>query len=250
MKKTMSMTIEGITYHLVAYYRPSDVRSGKLQTPSNIHGLSSLRISPELLSDLSQFRHPPIFDIGHDGSLHHVADREERISVVDLSSKTLYRMSSRPPTPHPPELYTPLSEVPYYINRVKYMATPAPSPASTTGDLPRTPELTPSPTSNSFSDQHPSDYAFSVSPSPSPSRDGHWDGSLFNTRDRCQIQPTGSWQNTSDHMGQAPLDQFILAYNSPVYWDISWGGQDFGVQPFDQELFHDSDLSEMMVDAA
>ncbi|KAI0653810.1 Gti1/Pac2 family-domain-containing protein [Cubamyces menziesii] len=60
MKKTISMSIEGTTYHLVSYYYPSDVRSGLLQTPSSMPALACLDISPAILKGLSQFRQPPI----------------------------------------------------------------------------------------------------------------------------------------------------------------------------------------------
>ncbi|KAI8983162.1 Gti1/Pac2 family-domain-containing protein [Trametes punicea] len=60
MKKTISMSIEGTTYHLVSYYYPSDVRSGLLQTPSSMPALACLEISPAILKSLSQFRQPPI----------------------------------------------------------------------------------------------------------------------------------------------------------------------------------------------
>jgi Gti1/Pac2 family transcription factor len=70
--QTMSMTLDQVTYHLVAYYLPSDVRSGKLRTPSETQQLSSLQLSSEILYDASQLRHPPIVKIEDDGTIRYM----------------------------------------------------------------------------------------------------------------------------------------------------------------------------------
>ncbi|KAH9920539.1 Gti1/Pac2 family-domain-containing protein [Epithele typhae] len=50
---TLSMIIDGSTYHLISYYYPSDVRSGALQTPSSMPHLAGLEVSPAVLDGLS-----------------------------------------------------------------------------------------------------------------------------------------------------------------------------------------------------
>ncbi|KAI0757753.1 Gti1/Pac2 family-domain-containing protein [Daedaleopsis nitida] len=60
MKKTISMTMEGTTYHLISYYYPSDVRSGVLRTPSSMPHLASLRVNPALVQGISHSRQSPL----------------------------------------------------------------------------------------------------------------------------------------------------------------------------------------------
>ena len=51
--QTISLEIDGTTYHLVSYYYPSDVRSGVLQTPSSMPHLMGLRISTAVTDGLA-----------------------------------------------------------------------------------------------------------------------------------------------------------------------------------------------------
>ena len=57
VKKTMSVTVQGVTHHLVSYYSVSDVVSGQLRTPSQTDSLHYVRPRPELTSKQS-FRSP------------------------------------------------------------------------------------------------------------------------------------------------------------------------------------------------
>ncbi|KAG9225652.1 hypothetical protein CCMSSC00406_0007509 [Pleurotus cornucopiae] len=66
MKKTFSLTIEGVAQHLISYYRVEDVENGRLRSPSSLPELASLDISPEYL-DRTHFRIAPKVEIGIDG---------------------------------------------------------------------------------------------------------------------------------------------------------------------------------------
>ena len=57
VKKTMSVTVQGVTHHLVSYYSVSDVVNGQLRTPSQTESLNYVRPRPELTSKQS-FRSP------------------------------------------------------------------------------------------------------------------------------------------------------------------------------------------------
>ncbi|KAG2098090.1 Gti1/Pac2 family-domain-containing protein [Suillus cothurnatus] len=66
MKKTFSLTIGGVSQHLISYYKVEDVEQGRLRSPSSLPELASLDISPEYL-DKTHFRNPPKVEIGVDG---------------------------------------------------------------------------------------------------------------------------------------------------------------------------------------
>ncbi|TFY74993.1 hypothetical protein EWM64_g9019, partial [Hericium alpestre] len=66
MKKTFSLTIGGVSQHLISYYKIEDVEQGRLRSPSSYPELASLDISPEYL-EKTQFRNPPKVEIGMDG---------------------------------------------------------------------------------------------------------------------------------------------------------------------------------------
>jgi Gti1/Pac2 family transcription factor len=57
VKKTMSVTVQGVTHHLVSYYSVGDVVNGQLRTPSQTESLNYVRPRPELTSKQS-FRSP------------------------------------------------------------------------------------------------------------------------------------------------------------------------------------------------
>lgn len=57
VKKTMSVTVQGITHHLVSYYNVGDVMGQQLRTPSQTDTLQYIRPRPELTSKQS-FRSP------------------------------------------------------------------------------------------------------------------------------------------------------------------------------------------------
>lgn len=57
VKKTMSVTVQGVTHHLVSYYNVADVMAGNLRTPTGTETLQYIRPRPELVSKQS-FRSP------------------------------------------------------------------------------------------------------------------------------------------------------------------------------------------------
>ncbi|KAK5069696.1 Global transcription regulator sge1 [Lithohypha guttulata] len=57
VKKTMSVTVQGVTHHLVSYYNVEDVMAGNLRAPSQTDTLQFIRPRPELTSKQS-FRSP------------------------------------------------------------------------------------------------------------------------------------------------------------------------------------------------
>lgn len=57
VKKTMSVTVQGVTHHLVSYYSVGDVINGQLRTPSQTESLNYVRPRPELTTKQS-FRSP------------------------------------------------------------------------------------------------------------------------------------------------------------------------------------------------
>lgn len=57
VKKTMSVTVQGVTHHLVSYYNMNDVISNNLRTPSQTENLQYIRPRAELTSKQS-FRSP------------------------------------------------------------------------------------------------------------------------------------------------------------------------------------------------
>ena len=57
VKKTMSVTVQGVTHHLVSYYNVEDVMAGTLRTPAQTDNLQYIRPRPELTSKQS-FRSP------------------------------------------------------------------------------------------------------------------------------------------------------------------------------------------------
>lgn len=76
MKKTFSLTINGVPQHLISYYKPSDVTNGRLRSPSSLPELASLDISPEYL-DKTHFRVPPKVEVGTDGVPRYRGDADE-----------------------------------------------------------------------------------------------------------------------------------------------------------------------------
>ena len=65
-RQTFSLTIGGVSQHLISYYKIEDVEQGRLRSPSSLPELASLDISPEYL-DKTHFRNPPKVEIGVDG---------------------------------------------------------------------------------------------------------------------------------------------------------------------------------------
>ena len=51
IKKTISVSINGVSQHIVSYYSLEDAMSGRLRTPSSVPELASLVIHPDFVSD-------------------------------------------------------------------------------------------------------------------------------------------------------------------------------------------------------
>lgn len=64
--QTFSLTIAGVSQHLISYYRVADVENGRLRSPSSLPELATLEISPEYL-EKTHFRQPPRVEYGPDG---------------------------------------------------------------------------------------------------------------------------------------------------------------------------------------
>ncbi|KAI0784552.1 Gti1/Pac2 family-domain-containing protein [Abortiporus biennis] len=67
-KKTITVKIDGSDHHLIAYFTPEDVESGKLQRPNCRPEIMNLEIPPELVQT-TNFRYPPKIEAGPDGRL-------------------------------------------------------------------------------------------------------------------------------------------------------------------------------------
>lgn len=133
MKKTISLKINGIIHHLVSYYKPSDVRSGELQAPSSIMMLRDLKISSELLTNVSKFRQPPRTKTDTAGRLVFVSEHEDAISTYplkDTGSITWVQVNTNPssrcsespspsPSSEPDRPVTPFPDVhnPFLLDR-------------------------------------------------------------------------------------------------------------------------------------
>ena len=89
--KTFSLTIAGVSQHLISYYRVEDVENGRLRSPSSLPELATLEISPEYL-DKTHFRQPPRVEYGPDGVPRYRGeaddpDLETIVRAADKSSR-------------------------------------------------------------------------------------------------------------------------------------------------------------------
>ncbi|CAG7850880.1 SubName: Full=Related to S.pombe pac2 protein {ECO:0000313/EMBL:CCA68276.1} [Serendipita indica DSM 11827] len=108
IKKTFSLTIGGVSQHLISYYRVADVENGRLRSPSSLPELATLEISPEYL-DKTHFRQPPRVEVGPDGIPRYrgEADDPELSGVLRGTEKTgrrfdPYSSTSAPKKPKKP----------------------------------------------------------------------------------------------------------------------------------------------------
>ena len=104
VKKTMSVTVQGVTHHLVSYYNVHDVIANNLRTPSQTENLQYIRPRPELTSKQS-FRSP-------------IEDAEEVDGIRDAQGRYGYGVTSqgyvqdyRAPYSMP-QYYPPMSQAP------------------------------------------------------------------------------------------------------------------------------------------
>lgn len=74
--QTLSLVINGVSQHLISYYRPDEVLSGQLKTPSQDPILCKLDISAQYL-DPMHFRVAPRVTVDKDGVPHYLGEAEE-----------------------------------------------------------------------------------------------------------------------------------------------------------------------------
>lgn len=82
VKKTFSLTIDGVTQHLISYYKVEDVEEGRLRSPSSLPEIASLDISPEYL-DKQHFRIAPKIEICFDGKPRYRGEADEIDHSID-----------------------------------------------------------------------------------------------------------------------------------------------------------------------
>lgn len=80
--QTFSLTIDGVTQHLISYYKVEDVEEGRLRSPSSLPEIASLDISPEYL-DKQHFRIAPKIEICFDGKPRYRGEADEIDHSVD-----------------------------------------------------------------------------------------------------------------------------------------------------------------------
>ncbi|SPO32085.1 uncharacterized protein UTRI_02642 [Ustilago trichophora] len=156
-KKTISIQVEGSTQHLISYYKIDDVHNGRLAIPSSLPEISSLSISPMFLNK-SNFRYPPIVEIGPDGLPRYVGestDNAMRASGHVSSGNDSYssgsearhdglgRAASRSLSIYTPALPSDSGHTDLYTNRYPHqiggdgmLPTSATLPSSSTSSLP------------------------------------------------------------------------------------------------------------------
>ncbi|KAG6836637.1 hypothetical protein H0H93_005664 [Arthromyces matolae] len=101
MKKTFSLTIGGVSQHLISYYKIEDVQNGRLRPPSSLPELASLDISPEYL-DKTHFRNPPKVEVGADGIPRYRGEADDidsspPLTAAVLSTAPVHLADMRPP---------------------------------------------------------------------------------------------------------------------------------------------------------
>lgn len=72
LPQTISMSIEGVIYHLVSYYNASDIRTGELRAASTMAELAGVELSNEVLCGARRLRHPPRVEKGQNGRLYYL----------------------------------------------------------------------------------------------------------------------------------------------------------------------------------
>ncbi|EIM90942.1 uncharacterized protein STEHIDRAFT_136864 [Stereum hirsutum FP-91666 SS1] len=74
-KKTISLQLEGVDYHLVAYFSEDDLTRNRLPRPATRADIGAVPITPAMVRT-SDFRHPPSVHTAADGT-QHIVDTEE-----------------------------------------------------------------------------------------------------------------------------------------------------------------------------
>lgn len=72
-----------MSQHLISYYSPADVESGRLRAPSSIPELASLEIAPEYL-DKTHFRIPPRIELDRTGRPRYIGEADDDVPIDAL----------------------------------------------------------------------------------------------------------------------------------------------------------------------
>ncbi|TQN72644.1 Global transcription regulator sge1 [Colletotrichum shisoi] len=137
VKKTISVTYQGVPHHLVSYYNVEDVTEGKLMTPSKDHQLSTIIPRGELI--MSQNFRAPIDEVEMDDSRGPHGLFTHAYPVNGHHHQSLSRAMSVPSLHHmgggmggpqfgqPPYMSSYLSSVPGSVSNVGYAQSQHPS---------------------------------------------------------------------------------------------------------------------------
>ncbi|KAK1487025.1 Gti1/Pac2 family protein [Colletotrichum tamarilloi] len=126
VKKTISVTYQGVPHHLVSYYNVEDVTEGKLMTPSKDHQLSTIIPRGELI--MSQNFRAPIDEVemddsrgGHGLFAQHYPVNGHHQSLSRAMSVPSLHMSGMPAAQfgHPPYMSY-MNPVPGSVSNVGY----------------------------------------------------------------------------------------------------------------------------------
>lgn len=80
--QTISLTLEGVTYHIISYFTEADLLSGRLPRPSSRYDLQQIFLSPKMIRP-SDFRHPPPVHVGPSG-VPYLYVSVQSIPIIDL----------------------------------------------------------------------------------------------------------------------------------------------------------------------
>ncbi|KAL7410017.1 Gti1/Pac2 family-domain-containing protein [Mrakia frigida] len=110
IKKTISISINGVAQHLISYFTLEDALSGKLRTPSTVPELASISIPADLLAGF-MFHFPPATETNEDGTFRFVGEQDEATRSSTRLPSTRRATSAEPsssvlstalPIPNPP----------------------------------------------------------------------------------------------------------------------------------------------------
>ncbi|EXJ85535.1 hypothetical protein A1O1_05899 [Capronia coronata CBS 617.96] len=126
VKKTMSVTVQGVTHHLVSYYHVNDVLSSNLRTPSQTENLQYIRPRAELISKQS-FRSPieEVDDVDGGQTAYGYRVNPGGVYLQDYNKQQYYLPPGYPPMGQQPNASA------YGMNVASVPATYMPSPVTT-----------------------------------------------------------------------------------------------------------------------
>ncbi|KEY83419.1 camp independent regulatory protein [Aspergillus fumigatus] len=209
VKKTMSVTVSGVTHHLVSYYSVEDVMRGVLNPPSMVESLRYIRPRAELTQKQS-FR-APIDDL-ETGGLENPNDPSHAIYGYrpQLMAPPGYAM----PNPHPE----------FYLHTAPYTASHAPQSAPIPGysigsSMPAQPApnpYLPAPSAPAHIQQKTEDYPQYRNPNPAPSAYGTSFDSISHAPLSSSMPTTlnSSIPSSLSERNRSTSDQSVSAYRN------------------------------------